>query len=181
MFVKWIVALLSAFLLVPVCSATVSAEHVASQYGHAVAAENWSKAASFFSSSDLTRIRVGFHALLDNRSFQLSFFPGMTKQDIETLTDVEFVSGVFGYFFKSMRSRGVTIEMMPPQILGSVAESATTSHVVYRQQGVINRSPVSVVDITTMHKSNDRWHVTVPEEFDSFAEVVKNRLTRRAK
>lgn len=157
-----------------------SAENVVGRYGTAVAAEDWQKAVSYFSKRDIKKIRNGFTPLLESRSFRLSFFPGKSAEDIEKLDDIEFVSNVFGYFFRSMRSRGITIEMDPPRILGSVEEGQKTRHVVYRQDGVVNKEKISFVDITTVHKIDGSWYVGVPEEFDHFAASIKERLKKKS-
>ena len=156
------------------------AENVVAQYGTAVATEDWQEAVSYFSKADLKKIRNGFTPLLESRSFQLSLFPGKSAEAIEKLDDIEFASNVFGYFFRTMRSRGITIEMNPPKVLGSVEEGQTTRHVVYRQDGVVNKSNISIVDITTAHEVDGSWYVGVPEEFDHFAASLKERLNRKS-
>ena len=157
-----------------------SPENVVAKYGTAVAAEDWKKAVSFFSKADTKKIKDGFAPLLESRSFRLSFFPGKSVEEIDKLDDAEFVANIFGYFFRSMRSRGISIEMNPPKVLGSVEEGSKKRHVVYRQDGLVNQSKVSIVDITTVQKIDETWCVDVPEEFDHFAASVKERLTKNA-
>ena len=168
------------FFTVSISLADSSAESVVSQYGTAVAAEDWKKAVSFFSKADTKKIKDGFAPLLESRSFQVSFFPGKSVEEINKLDDAEFVANIFGYFFRSIRSRGISIEMNPPKVLGSVEEGGKTRHVVYRQEGLVNQSKVSIVDITTVQKIDESWYVGVPEEFDHFAESVTERLKRKS-
>lgn len=178
---RYYVVFLTCLLFNPQAFSATPAEDVAASYGTAVAKEEWARAATFFSSESLKEIRRGFDPLLNSRSLQLSFFPGKSKEEIEQLGDVEFVSSIFGYFFRTMRSRGIEIEMNPPRILGSVEEGPESTHVVYRQEGRVNGSEVSVVDMMTVQKIDEGWYVGVPEEFEGFVASIQDRLARASK
>ncbi len=175
MFFLRTVVLLMGFLVTPMCFAGVIAENTIRDYGKAVADENWHEAVTYFSASDVKKVRKAFEPMMARGSAQPTFYPGKTPEEIDKLSDTNFFAGIFEGIFKLSGSRGITVTIQMPEVLGSVTEGSNTIHFAYRQAGSLNDSDISIVDIKTANKVGNSWFVKLPEEIDN---VIASQETR---
>ncbi len=165
--------LLLGLLVAPASLSEPIAESIVRNFGKATTAYDWQEVVKYYSSPDLIKFREAFKSLLDTETSKQIFFPNKSSTEIDKLSDTEFVASILGKF---ARLPGISIKIEPPMLLGSVKENSKMIHVVAKRKIIMSESKASsVVYITTVKKIDDRWYISVADDFDNIIAFLKNK------